>query len=219
MIYIVYRTINLTNGKFYIGVHKSINEEFDGYYGSGHLIKRALKKYGKDCFKRNDLFVYKNPKEAFKEEKRLLEQWRDHPDCYNIAKGGYGGYTEYSPERGDKISKALTGLKRTPETCENLRQSKMGVYDEDKNPRARTWVITNPKGAEFKIKGNLHSFCKTHNLIFSCLYNNQGISVPPTGCSKSGGHYDKFGMFRERYPGHRTKRENTTGWKLEGERQ
>jgi hypothetical protein len=33
--YIVYITINLCNGKFYIGVHKTNPDVFDGYIGNG----------------------------------------------------------------------------------------------------------------------------------------------------------------------------------------
>ncbi|MGN0966104.1 MAG: hypothetical protein ACI4OP_00710 [Candidatus Coprovivens sp.] len=35
MAYIVYITINLCNGKFYIGVHRTNPEVFDGYIGCG----------------------------------------------------------------------------------------------------------------------------------------------------------------------------------------
>ena len=44
----IYITVNLINGKKYIGQHKGI---FDSnYLGSGKLIRRAIKKYGKDNF-------------------------------------------------------------------------------------------------------------------------------------------------------------------------
>ena len=45
----IYETINLINGKKYIGKHKS--KEFDkNYYGSGTYLKKALEKYGKENF-------------------------------------------------------------------------------------------------------------------------------------------------------------------------
>ena len=49
MYYIVYKTINLVNNKFYIGKHRQTIDphQFDGYYGSGTQIQRAIKKYGK----------------------------------------------------------------------------------------------------------------------------------------------------------------------------
>ena len=50
MIGYIYKTTNLINGKIYIGQHKS--SSFDtNYYGSGKLLIKALKKYGKENFK------------------------------------------------------------------------------------------------------------------------------------------------------------------------
>ena len=50
MFYIVYKTINLVNNKFYIGKHNQKIDpyQFDGYYGSGSQIINAVKKYGKE---------------------------------------------------------------------------------------------------------------------------------------------------------------------------
>jgi len=47
--YIIYETLNLVNLKIYIGQH---NTSADNYFGSGTIIKKALKKYGKKNFKR-----------------------------------------------------------------------------------------------------------------------------------------------------------------------
>ena len=43
--YIVYITINLCNGKFYIGVHRTNPDIFDGYIGNGiYNLSTANKK-------------------------------------------------------------------------------------------------------------------------------------------------------------------------------
>jgi hypothetical protein len=44
---IIYLTTNQINGKIYIG-QTSINKH--GYIGSGKLLKKAIKKYGKNNF-------------------------------------------------------------------------------------------------------------------------------------------------------------------------
>lgn len=51
MYHLVYMTTNLVNGKMYVGVHSTENLE-DGYLGSGNLIKKAVKKYGRENFDR-----------------------------------------------------------------------------------------------------------------------------------------------------------------------
>lgn len=46
MIGIIYQTTNLINGKIYIGQHECSTDEFDGYFGSGMYLQRAIKKEG-----------------------------------------------------------------------------------------------------------------------------------------------------------------------------
>jgi len=52
----LYKTINLINSKYYIGVH-STNDLSDGYIGTGKLLRWAIKKYGKENFK-NEVIIF-----------------------------------------------------------------------------------------------------------------------------------------------------------------
>jgi len=90
MTYYVYITLNMINYKCYIGVtSKSIDS---GYVGSGKIITRALKKYGKCFFIRHDLFEG-NIEEASEMEKRYIEYYdaTNSKDFYNLRHGGYDG--------------------------------------------------------------------------------------------------------------------------------
>lgn len=94
--YLVYKITNLLNNKYYIGVH-STNDLNDGYLGSGKNIKQAVKKYGKEHFKKDILHVYtalefsaETASELmFKKEAELVnENVLKDPLCYNITLGG-----------------------------------------------------------------------------------------------------------------------------------
>lgn len=57
MTYFLYKTTNLVNKKYYIGVHAG-NVLDESYLGSGRLIKYAIKKYGRNNFKREILKTF-----------------------------------------------------------------------------------------------------------------------------------------------------------------
>lgn len=78
MKYIVFETIDLTNGKIYIGIHKTADPDvFDGYIGDGINIKipntynkartalqSAVQRHGVNSFKRITLKTFKNMSDA-----------------------------------------------------------------------------------------------------------------------------------------------------------
>lgn len=89
--YIVYKTINLVNGKYYIGAH-STDKLDDGYIGSGKILKKAIEKYGIENFKREIISFCDSKKEMFLLEKELLhDNWKNEI-CYNVKPGGLGGW-------------------------------------------------------------------------------------------------------------------------------
>lgn len=94
MFYIIYKTINLVNNKFYIGKHRQTIDpyQFDGYYGSGAQIINAVKKYGKDNFIRETLFVFENETECLLKEEETVAPHLGKPYCYNMRSGGVGGF-------------------------------------------------------------------------------------------------------------------------------
>jgi len=89
--YLVYKTTNLTDGRFYIGVHKTRNPG-DRYLGSGVWLLRALKKYGRSAFRRETLFEFRRARLAYSKEKELIAAAKSGR-CYNLADGGRGGWS------------------------------------------------------------------------------------------------------------------------------
>jgi hypothetical protein len=89
--HIVYKTTNLVNKKIYIGVHSAANL-LDDYIGSGRLLKKAIKKYGKEYFKREILFQFSTLKECYQKEAELVtEDFVKDENTYNVCVGGRGG--------------------------------------------------------------------------------------------------------------------------------
>jgi len=92
MNYVVYEVKNKVNGKTYIGKHQTDNI-YDDYLGSGKYLKRAINKYGKDCFEKVVLYVFDNKKEMDDKEAELVnEEYVKDKNTYNLKKGGQGGF-------------------------------------------------------------------------------------------------------------------------------
>jgi|APGre2960657423_1045063.scaffolds.fasta_scaffold96747_2 hypothetical protein len=103
MYYIIYKTINQIDNKYYIGAHTTMNIN-DGYIGSGKYLKRAIKKYGIENFKRQILFQFDNSMDMYNKEKELInEQVVKDQNSYNIKIGGEGGFDHL---RGPEFSEA-----------------------------------------------------------------------------------------------------------------
>jgi len=86
--FFVYETTNLVNGRKYRGIHKTkkIN---DNYLGSGLSFVNAIKKYGKENFKREILEFCNSYDELLEREKFFVdEEWVKDRTNYNTKTGG-----------------------------------------------------------------------------------------------------------------------------------
>ena len=130
--YCIYRIINRINGKTYIGQHK-YKKLNDNYMGSGIHIKRAIKKYGIENFKKEILeFDIPNVDLANDWEQMyiLFERAKGKAE-YNIANGGKGSAGFHHSEeykrllsetmKGNTINK---GRKRSDETKRKISEAK-----------------------------------------------------------------------------------------------
>jgi hypothetical protein len=99
--YFLYKTTNIINGKFYIGVHKDNGKP---YYGSGKRLKESIKKYGKESFIYENIKEFDNAEDAFNYEKQIVTQdLVENRQCYNVVCGGLGGFP-VSDDHKRKIS-------------------------------------------------------------------------------------------------------------------
>ena len=94
MKYIVYKTTNTINGKYYIGAHRTDNLN-DGYVGSGVGLKRAIEKYGKENFVTETLHTLRTEDEMYAKEKELVSIGIN---TYNMTNGGFGGWSHVNSD-------------------------------------------------------------------------------------------------------------------------
>lgn len=87
-----YKILNTVNNKFYYGIHTTDNI-FDGYSGSGSILKSVYNKYGKfNCIKYIERF-FEDRKSLMNYEKYIVNESVINDDnCYNTILGGSGAY-------------------------------------------------------------------------------------------------------------------------------
>lgn len=152
----IYKTTNKLNNKVYIG--KSEKEFNSNYYGSGILIQRAIKKYGRKNFIVEVIDTANTIEELNEKEKIWIDSYRDH--SYNLAEGGTGGWTtkHYTLEEKQKYSNLLSlrrkGKHHTKETKQRLQEMHKGkVFGDSKktsNTLKKMWkdpnsIFNNPE--------------------------------------------------------------------------
>lgn len=157
MEYYIYITTNLINGKQYIGQHKG--DYNDSYLGSGILITKAIKKYGKDNFTKEVLAYCNSREEADEKERYYIEKYNaiDSDNFYNCQEGGTGGdgwrackrWMEQHPEEAKKVYQ--TNGKKIQEWAKNnpekAKENTLAMIEG-----ARQWRKNNPEQAKETVK-------------------------------------------------------------------
>ena len=88
--YVIYKTTNSLNGRYYIGQHRTKNIN-DSYLGSGSIILHAIKKYGKNNFNKIILAECISKDDLDYVENIIVGYHLNDELCYNIKPGGRGG--------------------------------------------------------------------------------------------------------------------------------
>lgn len=164
--YIVYITVNQCNGKFYIGVHKTNPEVFDGYIGCGiyrqsqacknYPFHNAVKKYGYDSFKRTTIQIFDTKEEAFQLEKILVNSTLlKSKNCYNSILGG-GDSTK------DQYNKKVYQFSINGEFIRSFRNAREAAIsiDPENQDIVRAAIKNNCRGLSMSSHGYFWSYKK-----------------------------------------------------------
>ena len=138
--YTIYQTTNLITNKIYIGLHVTKNP-MDSYLGSGIFITKSIKKYGKENFKKDILFIYDNKEDMIKKEIEIVNsEFVKSSHTYNMSMGGYGLST-------------LTDDKKI-ETLKKMREAQNNMSAEDikkKSDKRKNTILSKDPDAFKKI--------------------------------------------------------------------
>ena len=153
----LYKITNLINDKIYIGIHSTDNLD-DDYFGSGVKLKLAIKKYGKENFKKEILEWFDWRIEALQRESEVVnEEFVKRHKTYNIDIGGNGG-SSHTIETRLKISKnnwvkqngsPMKGKVHSEETKKKMKTSYKYVKREKTKDEC--------EHHSFVMKGKVHS--------------------------------------------------------------
>jgi hypothetical protein len=181
--HIIYKTTNLLSGRYYIGMHSTNNLD-DGYMGSGDLIRKSIKKHGKENHKFEILERCDSREELASREEELVNlQEIAKKDCMNLKVGGSGGLDGLTEQQINKIRKdpyyrkkisqissktlkrlhsegkikynTFIGKKHSEETKKKISESAKGRGKGSYNSQFGTCWITNEKENKKIKKGDL----------------------------------------------------------------
>lgn len=196
MKYTIYKTTNNLDGMFYIGKHQTSNPN-DSYFGSGIRLRRAIKKYGKQNFSKEVLFIFDNEDDMNQKEIELVnEELIQDPKTYNIHLGGVGGFSKEDSMKGyesfianctkEQLSEfSKKGGKKLKEIGYDFAAAGRKGRGVKKSPRTdehRKNLSKSLKGRSNPTKGKKHSYPKTRKKRKSVTYQ----TVTCNKCGKTG---------------------------------
>lgn len=124
----IYKTTNILSGRYYVGMH-STDELEDGYLGSGTYLRLAIKKHGKENFKR-EILEFCGSRMELKSREEEIVNLREiaKKECMNLRVGGSGeDYKQpTSEETRKKMSEShkgqVSGMKGKTHTIESRKK-------------------------------------------------------------------------------------------------
>lgn len=193
--YCIYRIKNLINNKTYIGQHKYTKLN-DNYMGSGIRIVNAIKKYGRENFKKEIIISGDFTKEQIDRFERCMifcERLNGKAE-YNLADGGQGSKgCHHSEEDRRKISEARKGRKpmigkhHSVETLKKMSETRTGelngMWGKHHNEEAKRKIgestkrglLGKPKTEEHRKKISENNGSRKLSIIYKKYKSNGGV--------------------------------------------
>ena len=186
---VIYKAVNVTNGKTYVGQTTYLLDVRTAYHISHALnsqdnmyFHKAIRKYGKENFVWEIIAECNSIEELNKTEIEMIEKHDTFKNGYNLSLGGdsNAGY-KHTKEFKKKRSELMRGEKNpmygkslTKEEKEKRAKVQRGRKHSketkkkmsqgkigSKNPRAKKYIITTPEGKEVFVYG-IVDFCRNY---------------------------------------------------------
>lgn len=179
-IYYLYQITNLINGKIYIGVHKTNNLN-DGYMGSGHHLKNAIRCYGIENFRKDILQTFSSEEEMYKAEAEIVNKdFLLREDVYNIALGGNGGdhsnCIDYS-----KVSQTISHLLLEDPEKWKLAREKSSQFLKEHHPNGWSGKNNPAYGKHWKMPEG-HQLGEKNSQYGTHWFTNGEINIKAKEC-------------------------------------
>jgi group I intron endonuclease len=165
--YYIYKTLNLINKKCYVGFHVT-NKEYDKdtYFGSGCLLKKAIKKYGIENFVKG-IIEYVNVENWKEKETFWIIKMKSHTSQwgYNQTYGGEGSLgrivKKESKQKSSKTNKGKHTGKNNPMYGKSVYQlwiEKYGIKEANRLKELKRQKLSkSQKGEKNGFFGKTHT--------------------------------------------------------------
>lgn len=192
----VYEITNLVNGKKYIGKRscKCAIEE-DKYMGSGILISKSIKKYGKENFRKDILEICNSEEMAFEREKYWIKHYNavESREFYNIKDGGEGNTREDALRNLAKLTseQIIERSRKLSIANKGENNSMYGVKGKD-NPVSKAIVMMD-------LEGNIVKEFDCIREANDYFNKDRAFSFISKVCINGGTAYNYLWLFKEEY--------------------
>lgn len=181
--------ITRTDGKYYIGMHSTDNLD-DGYFGSGKLITRSIKKHGIERHSK-EILEFLDSRESLKVRERELvcEEIIIDTLCMNLQLGGGGGFIDQEHQRKCSAAGGKVGGKIMAERISKIGAANLKDLHASGNFNYATFSgKAHSKQSKLAIAKKMKEFTGERNSQFGTCWVTDGIK--PVKIKKE--HFDEY---------------------------